>query len=149
MPQTAAAGKTVQSVPRDLEPMFAPRSVAVVGASRRPGSVGHAVMRNLIYGGYTGVVYPVNPKAKSILTLRTVPSLTAIDDEVDLGVIVTPAPTIEGLVREGAEAGIRNFLIISAGFKEIGRPRAPNASGAWWPSRESAVCRSSGRTAWA
>jgi len=105
---------------RDLEPMLSPRSIAVLGASRREGSVGHAVMRNLIYGGYTGVVYPVNPKAKSILTLRCVPSISAIDDEVDLIVVVTPAPTIEGLVIEGADHGTRHFLIISAGFKEIG-----------------------------
>lgn len=105
---------------RDLEPMLSPRSIAVLGASRREGSVGHAVVRNLIYGGYTGVVYPVNPKAKSILTLRCVPSISAIDDEVDLIVVVTPAPTIEGLVIEGADHGTRHFLIISAGFKEIG-----------------------------
>jgi acetyltransferase len=100
--------------------MFAPRSVAVVGASRRPGSVGYAVTRNLIYGGYTGVVYAVNPKAKSILGLRCIPTITAIDDQVDLAVIITPAETIEGLLREGADHGIRHFLVISAGFKEIG-----------------------------
>ena len=100
--------------------MLAPRSIAVVGASRRPGSVGHAVMHNLIYGGYTGVVYAVNPKTKSILGLRCVPSLAAIDDQVDLAVIITPAETIEGLIVEGADHGIRNFLVISAGFKEIG-----------------------------
>ncbi|HVP11764.1 MAG TPA: acetate--CoA ligase family protein [Phycisphaerae bacterium] len=100
--------------------MLAPRSIAVVGASRRPGSVGFAVMRNLIYGGYTGVVYAVNPKAKSILGLRCVPSLAAIDDQVDLAVIITPAETIEGLVIEGADHGIKHFLVISAGFKEIG-----------------------------
>lgn len=105
---------------RDLEPMFAPRSIAVLGASRREGSVGHAVLRNLIYGGYTGVIYAVNPKAKSILGFRCVQSISAIDDQVDLIVVVTPPETIEGLVREGADHGTRHFLIISAGFKEIG-----------------------------
>ena len=109
-----------RAVIRDLEPMFAPRAIAVVGASRRPGSVGHAVTRNLIYGGFTGVVYAVNPKAKSILGLRCAPSISSIDDEVDLAVVVTPAETIEGLVLEGAELGIKHFLVISAGFKEIG-----------------------------
>ena len=109
-----------ETIARDLEPMFVPHSVAVAGASRRPGSVGHAVMRNLIYGGYTGVVYAVNPRAKSILGSRCVPSLSAIDDQVDLAVIVTPAPTIEGLIQEGADHGIRHFLVISAGFKEVG-----------------------------
>lgn len=109
-----------KTVTRDLESMFAPRSIAVVGASRRPGSVGHAVMRNLIYGGYTGVVYAVNPTAKSILGLRCIKSLTAIDDEVDLTIVVTPAHMIEGIVQEGADCGTKNFLVISAGFKEIG-----------------------------
>lgn len=113
-PETQAAS------PRNLEPMLAPRSIAVVGASRREGSVGNAVLRNLIYGGYTGVVYAVNPQSKSILCLRCIPSISAIEDEVDLIVIVTPAPTIEGLIREGADHGTRHFLIISAGFKEIG-----------------------------
>ena len=105
---------------RDLEPMFAPQSIAVIGASRRPGTVGHAVLQNLIYGGYTGVVYPVNPKAKSLSAMRCVPSLAAIDDQVDLAVIVTPATVIPDLVEEGADLGIKHFLVISAGFKEIG-----------------------------
>lgn len=114
--ETAAVAHAI----RDLEPMFAPQSIAVIGASRRPGTVGHAVLQNLIYGGYTGVVYPVNPKAKSLSALRCVPSLAAIDDQVDLAVIVTPAAVIPDLVEEGAEQGIKHFLVISAGFKEIG-----------------------------
>lgn len=109
-----------QNTVRDLEPMLAPRSIAVLGASRREGSVGHAVLRNLIYGGYTGVIYAVNPKAKSILGFRCLPSIAAIDDVVDLIVVVTPPETIEGLIQEGADHGTRHFLIISAGFKEIG-----------------------------
>jgi acetyl coenzyme A synthetase (ADP forming)-like protein len=120
MSHSVSAPETSETITRDLEPMFAPRSVAVIGASRRPGSVGHAVTRNLVYGGYTGVVYPVNPKAKSVLSLRCLPDIAAIDDEVDLAVVVTPAETIEGLVREGADHGVRHFLVISAGFKEIG-----------------------------
>ena len=63
MPQTTATPEAQEAASRDLEPMFAPRSIAVVGASRRPGSVGYAVTRNFIFGGYTGVVYPVNPRA--------------------------------------------------------------------------------------
>jgi acetyltransferase len=120
MTRATSPPEAVEITTRDLEPMFAPRAVAVVGASRRPGSVGHALMRNLVYGGYTGVVYPVNPKAKSVLSLRCVPDLAAIDDEIDLAVVVTPAPTIEALVRQGADRGIKHFLVISAGFKEIG-----------------------------
>jgi acetyl coenzyme A synthetase (ADP forming)-like protein len=120
MARATSAPEIPKTVTRDLEPMLAPRAVAVVGASRRVGSVGHAVLRNLIYGGYTGVVYPINPKAKSILSSRCVSDFAAIDDDVDLAVVVTPAPTIEGLVRQGADRGIKHFLIISAGFKEVG-----------------------------
>ncbi len=105
---------------RDLEPLFCPKSVAVVGASRDPTSVGHAITRNLIFGGYSGVVYAVNPKAKSVLGLRCVPSVTAIDDEVDLAVIIVPAPFVERILLEASERGIRHFVIISAGFKETG-----------------------------
>jgi acetyl coenzyme A synthetase (ADP forming)-like protein len=120
MSRSVAAPETGDTGVRDLEPMLAPRAIAVVGASRRPGSVGYALTRNLVYGGYTGVVYPVNPKAKSVLSLRTVPSLSAIDDQVDLAVIATPPAGIEGLIQEGADQGIRHFLVISAGFKEVG-----------------------------
>ena len=105
---------------RDLEPLFAPRSIAVVGASRTPGSVGNAITRNLIYGGYTGVVYPINPKAKSILGCRCVPRVSQIDDEVDLAVLVVPAPAVESVVAEAAEHGTKHFVVITAGFKEIG-----------------------------
>jgi len=117
-----------ESSVRDLEPMLAPRAIAVVGASRRPGSVGHALMRNLVYGGYTGVVYPVNPKSKSVLSLRTVRSLSDTDDQVDLAVIATPPASIEGLIQEGADQGIRHFLVISAGFKEVGGEGAKRES---------------------
>jgi len=120
MSQVVVENGQTGAIVRDLEPMFAPQSIAVIGASRRPGTVGHAVLQNLIYGGYTGVVYPVNPKAKSLSALRCVPSLAAIDDQVDLAVIVTPATIIPDLVEEGANLGIRHFLVISAGFKEIG-----------------------------
>ncbi len=103
-----------------LEPLFAPRAIAVIGASRTPGSVGHAILSNLVLGGYTGVIYPVNPKAKSILGNRCVPSVDAIDDHVDLAVLVIPAPQVQGVVQACADRGTRHFVVISAGFKEIG-----------------------------
>lgn len=106
--------------PRDLEPLFAPRSVAVVGASRTPGSVGHAITRNLIYGGFTGVVYPINPKAKSIMGCRCTPRVSQIDDEVDLAVLVIPATAVQDVICEAAEHGTKHFVVITAGFKEIG-----------------------------
>ncbi len=105
---------------RDLEPMFSPRSIAVVGASRTPGTAGHAIVQNLIQGGYTGIIYPVNPKARSIMGIRCAPAFTDIDDHVDLAVIVVPAPAVEEVVQAAADAGTRHFIVISAGFKEIG-----------------------------
>jgi acetyltransferase len=103
-----------------LEPLFAPRSIAVVGASRTPGSVGNAIMTNLVQGGFTGVVYPVNPKARSILGNRCVPSVAAIDEQVDLAVLVIPAAQVAQVVTACADRGTRYFVVISAGFKEIG-----------------------------
>ena len=104
----------------DLEPLFCPQSVALVGASRTPGSVGHAVMHNLIHGGYTGVVYPVNPKAKSILGVRCAPRVKAIDDQVDLVVLAVQPHLVEPTVIEAADHGTRHFVVITAGFKEVG-----------------------------
>jgi acetyltransferase len=104
----------------DLEPLFCPRSIAVVGASRTPGTVGNALITNLAYGGYTGVVYPVNPRAASVLGNRCITRVSEIDGAADLVVIAIPAPYIEGVVLEASEAGTRHFVVISAGFKETG-----------------------------
>jgi len=103
-----------------LEPLFCPRSIAVVGASRKVGSVGHAITRNLISGGYTGVIYPVNPKARGILGIPCFGDLSAIGDPPDLVVVVVPAPFVERVVLQAAELGTKHVLVISAGFKEIG-----------------------------
>lgn len=105
---------------RDLEPLFAPKSIAVVGASRTPGTVGSAIPTNLVLGGYTGVMYPVNPKAKSIMGSRCYPTLSAIDDHIDLAVIILPAQVVEKVVLEAADHGTKHLVIISAGFKEVG-----------------------------
>jgi acetyltransferase len=113
---------TAASAPatRDLTRLFCPKSIAVVGASRKEGSVGHAVVRNLIYGRYTGVIYPINPKAKSILGIPCSSDLGAIGEAADLVVVVVPAPYVERVVLQAAELGTRDLVVISAGFKEIG-----------------------------
>ncbi len=105
---------------RDLTQFFCPRSIAVVGASRKEGSVGHALVRNLIYGGYTGVIYPVNPNAKGIQSIPCFPNLQSLPDPAELVVAVVPAPHVEGVLLQAAELGSRHVLVISAGFKEIG-----------------------------
>ena len=103
-----------------LDKIFSPKTVAVIGASNNPSTVGYALMKNLIASGYTGVIYPVNLKQKSVLGVRCYPEVGQIPDEVDLAVIATPSHTVPGLVRDCGEAGVGGLLILSAGFKEVG-----------------------------
>lgn len=105
---------------RDLTRLLSPRSIAVVGASRKEGSVGHALVRNLIYGNFTGVIYPVNPKAKGIQGVPCFPDLRSIGSAPDLVVAVVPATHVESVLLQAADIGTRDVLVISAGFKEIG-----------------------------
>jgi len=116
--QGGAAGLAVPA--RHLEPLFAPQSIAVIGASRRSGTAGNEILKNLIAGPFAGVVYPVNPKSKSIMGIRCVPGVPAIDDQVDLAVVIIPATAVEKTISECADHGTKHFVVISAGFKEIG-----------------------------
>ncbi len=106
------------SSPRSLDFLFAPRTVAVIGATEKEGSVGRAVMENL--KGFGGTVYPVNPNHSSVLGLKSFRSAADLPVAVDLAVIATPASTVPGVVGECADAGIRGAVILSAGFKECG-----------------------------
>lgn len=103
-----------------LQRLLAPRSVAVIGASTRSGSVGRAVFANILLGDYQGIVYPVNPKAKSILGVRAYPSVQEIPDEVDLAVVIVPAAAVPQVLEECGRKRIPGAVVISAGFKEIG-----------------------------
>jgi len=100
--------------------MFTPRSVAVIGATDREGSVGRTLLLNLSNPAFRGKVYPVNPKRDQILGLRAYPNITAVPEKVDLAVIITPAPTVPGIIGECVDAGVRSGVVISAGFKERG-----------------------------
>ncbi len=106
--------------PSPLDPIFYPRSMAIIGASRQLGSVGQSLLANVIDSRYQGIVYPVNPKAKGILGIKSYPSVMDIPDKVDLAVIVVPARFVPGVLEECGEIGIKGAIIISAGFKEIG-----------------------------
>ncbi|HWX20566.1 MAG TPA: bifunctional acetate--CoA ligase family protein/GNAT family N-acetyltransferase [Candidatus Binatia bacterium] len=103
-----------------LDPIFSPKVVAVIGATANRGSVGRTVFQNMGRGGFEGTVYPVNPKRSSVLCVKAYPNVASIPEKVDLAVITTPAPTVPGLIRECAEAGVPGAVIISAGFKETG-----------------------------
>ncbi|MFQ5941664.1 MAG: acetate--CoA ligase family protein [Nitrososphaerales archaeon] len=104
----------------DLDRFISPKSVAVLGASNKEGSVGNAVMRNILQGGFTGVVYPVNPSSKEILGLKCYNSIIDLTDTVDLAIIITPSKTIPKLIEDCGNKAVKNVLIISAGFKETG-----------------------------
>src|SRR5918996_3147770 len=103
-----------------LDAIIHPRSVAVIGATEKPGSVGRTILWNLLSSPFGGTVYPVNPTRPAILGVKAYPSIAAIGEPVDLAVIVTPAKTAPSLVEECGQAGVRGVIIISAGFKEIG-----------------------------
>jgi acetyltransferase len=103
-----------------MKELFKPRSVVVVGASREPGKVGHAVLRNIIESGFKGEVYPVNPRADKILGLNTYKSVLEVPGDVDLAVIVIPAQAVLDVMEECGRKGVKYAVVISAGFKEIG-----------------------------
>jgi len=118
--QSSCASQACGTSARDLEPLFAPSSIAVVGATSRAGTAGNEILKNLIAAPFAGVVYPVNPKSRSIMGIRCAPNVSAIDETVDLAVLIIPAPAVEKVVLECADRGTRHFVVISAGFKEIG-----------------------------
>lgn len=103
-----------------FDSMFSPRSVAVIGATDREGSVGRTLLLNLVNPNFQGAVYPVNPKRDCVLGLRAYPTIAALPEKADLALIITPAPTVPGIIRECIEAGVRSAVVISAGFKERG-----------------------------
>lgn len=103
-----------------LDAMFAPRSVAVIGATERLGSVGRTVLWNLISSPFGGTVFPVHPQRHSVLGIKAYPNIAAIPEPIDLAVIATPAVTVPKMIRECVDADVKGAVIISAGFKEIG-----------------------------
>jgi len=105
---------------RQLDPIFNPQTVAIIGATETPGSVGRTVVENLIQGGFPGKIYPINPKRPTVLGLPAFTDIKALPEVPDLAVIITPPPTVPGIVRDCADFGVGGAVIISAGFKEIG-----------------------------
>jgi acetyltransferase len=103
-----------------LDAMFSPGSVAVIGATDRPGTVGRTVLENLMHGRLQGKVYAVNAKHAEVLGLKTFKSIRNIPQPVDLAVIATPAVTVPQLIGECVDAGAKSAVVISAGFKERG-----------------------------
>jgi len=105
---------------RPLASIFAPQTIAVIGATERKRSVGRTLMTNLIAGGFPGKIYPVNPIQETILGIKAYPNVAALPEKPDLAVIITPPKTVPGIIKECAAVGIPGAIIISAGFKETG-----------------------------
>jgi len=103
-----------------LDPIFSPQSVAVVGASTTPGKVGHDIFANILKGGYKGILYPVNPNAKSVLSVRAYPNILDIRGDVDLAIIILPPKVALKAIKEAIKKGVKGVVIVSAGFREVG-----------------------------
>ncbi len=104
-----------------LDKIFNPKTIAVIGASDREGSVGHALMNNLLNSDYKGIVYPVNKKHASVHSVKAYGSVSEIEDRIDLAIIATPAATVPGIIKDCGQAKAGGAVIISAGFSEIGK----------------------------
>ena len=105
---------------KKLNSIFKPKRIALIGVSNDPDSIGGVTLRNLIGGGYNGVVYPVNPKREAVFGIPCYPDVNSLPKTPDLAVIMSDAELVPGIIKECGEAGIHGVIIMSAGFKESG-----------------------------
>ena len=103
-----------------LDVLFTPGSVAVIGATDHAGTVGRALLGNLLHGRFRGTVYAVNPKHEEVLGIKAYRSIRDIPQPVDLAIVATPASTVPQIIGECVDAGVKSAIVISAGFKEHG-----------------------------
>jgi acetate---CoA ligase (ADP-forming) len=113
-------GVTMSEGVRSLDPVFRPQSIAVIGASRRPGTVGYEIVHNLLAEGFSGALYPVNPHAVAIHSVPAYPSVGDIPQPVDLAIITVPKERALAVAEECGRSGVRAIIVITAGFKEVG-----------------------------
>jgi acetyl coenzyme A synthetase (ADP forming)-like protein len=104
---------------QSLRPILNPKSVAIVGASRHPGTIGAALVANAKRSGFGGAIYPINPQASEVEGLKSYPSVTAVNAPIDLAIIAVPASAVEEAVAECARVGVHGVVVISAGFAEV------------------------------
>lgn len=103
-----------------LSAFFAPQTVAVIGATERPGSVGHTLLWNLISSSFGGTVFPVHPTRANVLGIKTYPTIGEVPEQVDLAIIAIPAQHVPAVIDQCGIAGVKGVVILSAGFREIG-----------------------------
>ena len=112
--------ETKQASKTGLDALFLPDSVAVIGATERPGTVGRTVVENLLHPSFQGKVYAVNSRHSEICGLKAYPNIGDVPENVDLAVVATPAPTVPRIIGECVDAGVKSAVVISAGFRERG-----------------------------
>jgi acetyl coenzyme A synthetase (ADP forming)-like protein len=105
---------------KELDYIFKPRSVAVIGASTKKGTIGRELLRNIITYEFNGKVFPINPKAEFIQSMKTYPSVLDVPDDIDLAVVIVPKEHVLQVVDECGRKGVRGLVVISAGFREVG-----------------------------
>lgn len=116
------AHDVLREVGRPLDAIFSPRTVGVVGATDKPGSVGRTLLWNLVSSPFGGTVFPINPKRANVLGIKAYRSVADLPEPLDLAVVVTPAAAVPRIIGECADTGVRAAVVISAGFKELGPP---------------------------
>lgn len=109
-----------RAVAASVLPLFFPRSIAVIGASNDPASIGGRLFANILFEGFTGPLYPVNPSSRVVRSVRAYPAIGDVPDEVDLAFVVVPRQFVLDVVTQCAQAGVRGVVVISAGFSEVG-----------------------------
>lgn len=104
----------------NLDALFSPKSIAIIGASRNPKKIGYELVYNIITGGYEGKLYLVNPEGAEVMGLKSYTSIKLVPDDVDLAVIAVPAVYVPDVLEECGEKGVKAVIVISSGFREVG-----------------------------
>jgi len=104
----------------ELKPIFSPKSIAVIGASRSPTKIGYEILQNILVQGYTGKVFPINPESPQIMGLKTQPSVLAVKEDIDLAIVAVPAEFVPKVMTECAKKKVKGVIVISSGFAETG-----------------------------
>ncbi len=111
----------IQKKVKNLDAVFNPGSIAVIGASREPNKIGHVITKNFVDGGFGGKVYPINPNAEEILGLKSYRSVLDVKEKIDSAIIAVPAAAVAGVLEECGKKGIRGVVLITGGFSEVGK----------------------------
>ncbi len=130
---------------RALDAIFRPKSVAVIGASTRPGTIGRETLHNILVAEFNGKVFPVNPKAPVIHSIKAYSTILDVPDSVDLAIVIVPKEFVAEVARQCGEKGVKGLVVISAGFSETGR-EGKKREMELMPSSRTTACAWSDRT---